>query len=411
MSATQPIQRQATALQGIKIVDLSRVLAGPFCTQILGDHGAHVIKVEPPVGDETRGWGPPFKDGQSSYFLGINRNKQGIALDLSKPDGREIVFKLLEDADVLVENFKTGTLERWGMGYDDVLKERFPRLIHCRVTGFGADGPFGGLVCYDALAQAMGGIMAVNGERDGDPLRVGVPIADLVTGLYSVQAILLALVERGRSGQGQSVEVALLDAAVSLIHPMAMNWFLDGKQPRRLGNAHSNVTPYDSFRLGDKRIFIGATKNTQFVKLCEILGIPEAATDPRFADNAARVENRDVLRATLERALDGKDGLTLTRDLMAAGVPAAMILEVPEVLQHPQVLHRNMVMKTGTYTSTGIPIKMGRTPGSIRKVPPRLGEDNAGVLKAAGFSEAQIEAWRAKGIVVDEKGAAAKAGA
>ncbi|MFO1189244.1 MAG: CoA transferase [Alphaproteobacteria bacterium] len=403
MTTSGPNQRQATALQGIKIVDLSRVLAGPFCTQILGDHGAQVIKVEPPIGDETRGWGPPFKDGQSSYFLGINRNKQGIALDLSKPEGREIVFRLLEDADVLVENFKFGTLERWGMGYDEVLKTRFPRLIHCRVTGFGGDGPFGGLVCYDALAQAMGGIMAVNGERDGDPLRVGIPVADLVTGLYSVQAVLLALVERSRSGVGQSVEIALLDAAVSLVHPMAMNWFLDGKQPRRLGNAHSNVTPYDSFRLGDKRIFIGATKNSQFQKMCEVLGKPEMASDPRFADNATRVENRDALRAALEAALDGKDGMTLTRDLMAEGVPAAMILEVPEVLQHPQVLHRRMVVEKGDYKCTGIPIKMGRTPGSIRKVPPRLGEDNASVLKAAGFSDAQIDAWRAKGIVVDEK--------
>jgi crotonobetainyl-CoA:carnitine CoA-transferase CaiB-like acyl-CoA transferase len=403
MTRFESTNRQPTALQGIKIVDLSRVLAGPFCTQILGDHGAEVIKVEPPVGDETRGWGPPFKDGQSSYFLGINRNKQGIALDLSKPEGREIVFKLLEDADVLVENFKTGTLERWGMGYDEVLKKRFPKLVHCRVTGFGADGPFGGLVCYDALAQAMGGIMAVNGERDGEPLRVGIPVADLVTGLYSVQAILLALVERSRSGVGQTVEVALLDAAVSLVHPMAMNWFLDGKQPRRLGNAHSNVTPYDSFRLGEKRIFIGATKNTQFVKMCEILGKPEMATDPRFVDNAARVENRDALRAALEAALAGRDGLTLTRDLMAAGVPAAMVLEVPEVLQHPQVLHRNMIVEKGDFKCTGIPIKLGRTPGSIRKVPPRLGEDNVSVLSAAGFSDAQIAAWRAKGIVVDEK--------
>ncbi|MGE5200728.1 MAG: CaiB/BaiF CoA transferase family protein, partial [Acidobacteriota bacterium] len=207
------------ALAGIRVIDLTRVLGGPYCTQMLGDHGAEVIKVEPPQGDETRGWGPPFQGDAASYFIGVNRNKRGVALDLSRPEGRTVLFRLLESADVLIENFKTGTLERWGMGYEAVLKQRFPRLIHCRVSGFGADGPFGGYPGYDAVVQGMAGLMSLNGEPEGAPVRVGVPVVDLATGMNASIAILLALQERQRSGRGQFVEVTLFDSAVALLHP------------------------------------------------------------------------------------------------------------------------------------------------------------------------------------------------
>ena len=243
----------SSALSALKVIDLSRVLGGPYCTQILGDHGADVIKVEPPGGDETRGWGPPFKEETASYFIGVNRNKRGIVLDLTRAEGRQVLLALLEDADVLVENFKTGTMEKWGLGYVETLKERFPRLVHCRISGFGADGPLGGRPGYDAVVQAMTGLMSINGEAEQTPLRLGAPIVDLGTGLYAVVGILMALAERERSGRGQFVEVALYDAALALLHPHAANFFLSGKAPQRTGNAHPNIAPYDSFQPGPRR--------------------------------------------------------------------------------------------------------------------------------------------------------------
>lgn len=235
----------AGALAGCKVIDLSRVLGGPYCTQILADHGADVLKIEPPGGDETRGWGPPFLGDTASYFVGVNRNKRGMTLDLSQAAGQELLRHLLADADVLVENFKPGTLEKWGLGYD-TLKERFPKLIHCRVSGFGADGPLGGLPGYDACAQAMCGLMSVNGEADGDATRVGLPVVDMVTGLNAAVAILLALNERARSGLGQFLDITLYDCALSLLHPHAPNYFYSGKTPGRSGNAHPNIAPYET---------------------------------------------------------------------------------------------------------------------------------------------------------------------
>jgi len=221
------------ALAGLKVIDLSRVLGGPYCGQMLADHGAQVIKVEPPTGDETRAWGPPFADdGTAAYYNGLNRNKRDIVIDLSRPEGREIVLKLLADADVLIENFKIGTLERWGIGYEQTLRERFPRLIHCRVSGFGADGPLGGAPGYDAVAQALGGLMSVNGTPDTGPLRVGVPVVDITTGLSAVIGVLLAVIERQRSGRGQFVEATLYDTAVSLLHPQSANWLQSGQTPQ-----------------------------------------------------------------------------------------------------------------------------------------------------------------------------------
>lgn len=389
------------ALAGLKVIDLSRVLGGPSCTQMLGDHGADVIKVEPPQGDETRGWGPPFQDDAASYFIGVNRNKRGVALDLSRPEGREVLFRLLDGADVLVENFKTGTLERWGMGYEEVLKARFPRLVHCRISGFGADGPLGGYPGYDAAVQGMTGLMSLNGEAEGDPLRVGVPVVDLATGMNAMIAILLALQERARSGQGQFVEVALYDAGVALLHPYAANWFLSRKAPRRTGNAHPNIAPYDQFRTKTKRIFLAVGNNRQFARFCAEIGKPELAEDPRFRDNKDRNANRAALREAIEGALAAIDGEALTTRLLDLGVPCGTVLDLPDVLTHPHTRHREMIWEDGDYMGVGSPVKLSRTPPRLRRKPPRFAAANREVLSEAGYSAAETETLVERGILVD----------
>jgi crotonobetainyl-CoA:carnitine CoA-transferase CaiB-like acyl-CoA transferase len=390
-----------SALDGIKIIDLSRVLGGPFCTQMLADHGADVIKVEPPQGDETRGWGPPFQDGTASYFIGVNRNKRGIALDLAKPAGRDVLFRLLADADVLIENFKTGTLEKWGMGYEAVLKERFPRLIHCRISGFGADGPLGGYAGYDAAVQASSGIMSLNGEATGEPLRVGVPVVDLATGFNAAIGILLALQERAKSGKGQFVEAALYDSGLMLIHPYATNWFMSGKAPRRTGNAHPNLYPYDQYRTRTKPIFLGIGNNRQYSRFCAEIGRPDLAQDPRYKDNADRVVNRAPLHAAIEEALGKLDGDEVCMKLLERGVPCGVVQAVPDVLSHPHTKHRGMIVEKGEYRGVANAIQMSRTPSSVRRGPPRFGDANREVLGEAGYSAAEIEALVAQGIVFD----------
>ena len=368
------------ALAGLRVVDLSRVLGGPYCTQILGDHGADVIKVEPPQGDETRTWGPPFAGDTASYFLGLNRNKRGIVLDLTQPAAREALLGLLEDADVLVENFKIGTLERWGLGYHECLEKRFPRLIHCRVSGFGADGPLGGLPGYDAVIQAMTGLMSVNGETGGDPLRMGVPVVDIASGLNATIGILLALQERNRSGKGQLVEAALFDCGISLLHPHLANFFLAGKNPGRSGNAHPNIAPYDTFQTATVPIFLGVGNDGQFRKLCVLLDAPELAADARFATNEQRNVHRSELRQVLERILDSRDGAALATQLMEGGVPCGPVLSVSEVVDHPHTRHRNMVVEMEGYRGAGSPIKLSRSAASYRRPPPGFGEHNEEIL-------------------------------
>jgi crotonobetainyl-CoA:carnitine CoA-transferase CaiB-like acyl-CoA transferase len=389
------------ALAGLKVIDLSRVLGGPYCTQMLGDHGADVIKVEPPQGDETRGWGPPFQGDAASYFIGVNRNKRGIALDLAKPDGRAVLFRLLETADVLVENFKTGTLERWGMGYDEVLSKKFPGLVHCRVSGFGADGPLGGYPGYDAAVQGMAGLMSLNGEPDGEPLRVGLPVVDLATGLNAALAIMMALHERTRSGKGQFVEATLYDCAVALLHPYAANWFLSQQQPQRTGNAHPNVSPYDQFRTRTKRIFLAVGNNRQFARFCAEIGRGELTEDKRFLDNQDRVTNRAALRREIEGAMAAMDGEELTTRLLDRGVPCGVVQELPDVLTHPHTLHRHMVYESGAYRGVGAPLKLSRTPAGLRRTPPSFGQSNRDVLREAGFAEAEIQRLMDSGIVAE----------
>ncbi len=386
-------------LTGIRVVDLSRVLGGPYCTQVLADYGADIIKIEPPQGDETRVWGPPFKDGLSAYFSGANRNKRSIGIDVGKPEGRTVVLKLLESADVLVHNFKSGTLEKWGLGYDQVLQALFPKLVLCHVTGFGADGPLGGHPGYDAVVQAMTGLMSINGDPGNGPVRMGTPVVDIGTGLIACNAILAALIERGRSGLGQKIEVPLYDCAISMLHPQAANALMSGKIPVATGNGHPNIVPYDMFETRTGKIYLAVGNNGQFAKLCAVLKRPDIAVDARFVDNAARIAHRRELGELLTQCLAELEAETLEHMLLNAGVPTGVVRNVSEALAHPHTIHRNMVVKMGNYSGTGIPALFGRTPGSIRSAPPSFGQDSRCILLESGYSEAQIAQMEEQAIV------------
>ncbi|MBF5006207.1 CaiB/BaiF CoA transferase family protein [Diaphorobacter caeni] len=358
----------AGALQGLRVLDLSRILGGPLCGQILGDHGADVLKVEPPQGDDTRTWGPPFRDGVASYYYGLNRNKRIQFLDLAKPEGQHRVRELMAEADVVVENFKIGTMEKWGIGWEQ-MQHAFPALIWCRVSGFGEDGPLGALPGYDAAIQAMSGIMSVNGEASGDPMRVGLPVVDMVTGMNAVIGVLLALHERARSGKGQLINASLYDSGMSLLHPHAANWFMNGKIPQRTGNAHPNIYPYDVVATGTSPIFLAVGNDRQFKLMCEHLGQPALGTDERFATAGQRSVNRVALKALLEEALATRDCVQLAEELMSIGVPAAPVLDVEQALEAPHTKHSEMVVQMGEYRGLGAPVKLSRTPATYRFAP------------------------------------------
>jgi crotonobetainyl-CoA:carnitine CoA-transferase CaiB-like acyl-CoA transferase len=381
----------AGALAGIKVIDLTRVLGGPFATQMLGDHGADVIKIEPPEGDETRTWGAKSPRGVSVYFEGVNRSKRLAAIDFSKPEGRDLLLRLLGSADVLIHNFKSGTLERWGLGYDQVLAKKYPKLIYCHITGFGEDGPLGGLPGYDAIVQAMSGLMSVNGTDASGRTRVGMPIVDIGTGYNATIAILMALVERSRSGKGQKLDIALYDSALPFLHPYAAGTMYSGKSPGLIGNSHPSVSPYDKYRTGTGEIFIGCGNNRQFAKLCEILGSPKLPQDPRYLTNNDRLANREALKRDLEDLLRRHDAKSLSDTLLRAGVPGGAVLDVTDVVDAPHTHHRRMRVEHADYRGLGIPVKLSRTPGSVRHAPPPFGTDTRAVCRDAGLSDAEIE--------------------
>jgi formyl-CoA transferase len=397
------LARSPGALSGVKVIDLTRVLGGPYCTMILSDHGAEVIKIEPPQGDEVRDWGPPFHDGDASYFIGINRNKRSLALDIAKPEGKAVLLRLLQGADVLIENFKPGAMEKWGLGYEADLEPRFPGLIHCRISGFGGDGPLGGLPGYDAILQAMTGLMSVNGDASTGPMRLGTAMVDMGTGLYSAIGILMALQERARSGRGQYLDMTLYDCGMALLHPQAANYFLNGKRPTGTGNPHPNLVPYDKFPTRTCEIFIASGNNGQFRKLCEIIGRPEMADDPRFASNAERNSNRDALSEQLAAAFAGQDGNALALQLIRGGVPAGPVLPVDQSTAAPHTAHREMVTELDWYRGLGTPIKLSRTPGGTRATPPGFGEHGAEILAQHGYSPEQIAELAASGVVLHER--------
>jgi crotonobetainyl-CoA:carnitine CoA-transferase CaiB-like acyl-CoA transferase len=388
------------ALDGLVVVDLSRVLAGPLCTQVLSDHGADVIKVEPPGGDETRALGPPFTaNGDAAYFAALNRGKRSISLDLARPEGREVLLRLLEGADVVVENFLPGTMQRWGLGYAEHLEAMFPRLVYCAITGFGDDGPLGGMPGYDAVLQAMCGLMSVNGDPQGGAMRVGIPVVDHLAGYVALNAILMALLARERSGRGQRVEATLFDTALSLLLPQAANWLASGDVPGLLGSAHPNIAPYDKFRARDGDVFLGVVNDAQFARLCAHLDRPALALDARFATNSRRVRNREALRAAIAALVRDVPAAALCTGLMQAGVPAGVVNSVPDAFAQPHARHRHALIERAGYTGVRSPARLHGTPGIAGGDPPTFARDALDVLEGAGFDAAAIARLRASGSV------------
>jgi crotonobetainyl-CoA:carnitine CoA-transferase CaiB-like acyl-CoA transferase len=299
-----------------------------------------------------------------------------------------------------VENFKAGTMQRWGLGYDEVLAARFPRLVYCRITGFGTDGPMGGLPGYDAVVQAYAGLMGLNGERGRGPVKIPMPLVDLTTGMLAHGGILTALYERGHSGRGQLVDLSLLDAALSLLHPQGTNFLFDGEEPQRLGTSHPNVAPYETFETPQGQLFIGGGNDRQFRALCTYLGAAELAEDPRFAHNADRLAHRAELSALLQELMSKRDLTDMAADMLDHGVPASMVRSLAEVFDDPQVKHRELIVEQDSYRGIGLPVKLGRTPGSVRTTPALVGRDTVAVLAAAGYGDAEITTLLAEGVVI-----------
>ena len=396
----------AGPLDGLLVVDLSRILAGPYCTMTLGDLGARVIKVEQPgTGDDTRSWGPPFWNGISAYYLAINRNKESITLDLDREEGRAVLAALVDRADVLVENFRPGRLERWGFGYE-ACAARNPRLVYASVSGYGLEGPDRDRAGYDLIAQAEGGVMSVTGEADHPPLRAGVSHADIAAGLWLVGGILAALYTRERSGRGQRVDTALLDGQVGLLAYHATNTWATGAPPERLGNRHPNLVPYGAWRCRDAWITLGAGNDLLFSALCKALGgaLAGLPADPRFATAPARVAHRTEVDQALDATLGALDAGDALARLRTAGVPSGRVRTVPEALADPQVMARDMVVPLPhpaipDFKVTGLPVKLSATPGRPRSAPPALGADTGRVLAELGHDEASIARLRAAGAI------------
>ena len=391
-------------LDGIRVVDLSRVVSGPYCTMTLADMGADVIKIEEPGrGDESRAFGPPFHGGESPYFLSINRNKRSCTVDLKHETGKAILRRLLEEADVLVENFRPGALARLGFGYEAVSAVH-PRLVYCSISGFGDRGADARRPGYDLIVQGEAGLMDVTGEADGPPTRVGTSIADLASGLMAAQGILLALYARQSTGRGQHVRVAMLDAVASLLTYNTGIYFASGQSPARRGNDHPSVAPYQTLRAADGWINLGVANDSLWKRYCDAVERPDLRDDPRFATAPARVEHRHVLIPIVE-ALTAARTVREWMDLLgAAGVPCGRIRNVAEVCTNPQLVERGMVVErphptAGAVRMIGQPIELSDTPARIETAPPLLGEQTDAVLREAGYSETEILAFRADGVV------------
>lgn len=394
-------------LQGIRILDMTRALAGPYCTMMLGDLGADVVKVERPGrGDDSRGWGPPFVGepygpypGESAYFIATNRNKRSVTVNLKHAAGQEVVRRLAGASDVLVENFRTGTLDKLGLGYDD-LRALNPGLVYCSITGYGRTGSFAGRPGYDFIIQAEGGLMGIIGPEEGPPYRVGVPIVDITSGMFASTAILAALRARDVTGAGQLVDVSLLDAQVALLANVASNYLVGGAEPRRLGNAHPNIAPYEAFRARDRWFALAAANERQWATLCDVIRRPDLTDDARFATNGIRVSNRPALVKVLNEIFATRDADEWLAKLREAGLPCGPINTVPDVFEHPQAQARNLALEAqhataGTVQLTGFPYKLAHTPAEVHRPPPTLGQHTEEVLiELLGYSAEEMTALR-----------------
>jgi crotonobetainyl-CoA:carnitine CoA-transferase CaiB-like acyl-CoA transferase len=392
------------ALDGIRILDVSRVLAGPFCSMILGDLGAEVIKIEQySSGDETRGWGPPFVNGESAYYLCANRNKQSMTLNLKSEEGKEIFVKLASTSDVVIQNFKSGTLEKMGIGYSQ-LKVKNPRLILASITGFGLTGPYKDLPGYDYIIQAMSGLMSITGEPDGEPVKVGVAIADVLTGLYTCIGILGAMQHRNQTGEGQEIDISLMDCQISSLINVASNYLCSGVIPKRIGNRHPNISPYQVFNTKDGKLIIAVGNDEQFKRFSAALGRPELADMEEFIHNEQRLENNDKLVAICEELLSKRSKKEWKERLDAAGVPSGPINTIAEMFKDPQVKARDMIVEVehpliDNLQLTGSPLKLSATLVTIRRHPPLFGEHTISLLKSMGYNSDEILSLKQNNII------------
>lgn len=393
----------ALPLEEVRVLDFTRVMAGPFATMLLGDLGADVIKVEPPGGDDTRGWGPPWIGGDSGYFMSVNRNKRSIIIDLKKPESWKIVKKLVKKSDIVVENFRPGVAEELGISYSR-LSQINPRIIYCSISGFGQSGPYRDKPGYDLIALAMSGLMSITGEPKRPPVKFGVPIADLTTALFAVTSILSALYWREKTGRGQYIDMALLDVQILLLTHQAFNYFATGTEPERMGSAHPNIVPYQAFQTADGYIVVTVGSEKLWEKFCKAIGRPDLMENPKFRTNADRVINREELIEELSRILRSKPTDFWLEVLEKAGVPAAPILTVGQALNDEHVKYRGMVVEVqhpeaGFIKMLGTPFKLSETPGNLRTPPPTRGQHTYEILRELGFTDEEIRTLKNKHVV------------
>jgi crotonobetainyl-CoA:carnitine CoA-transferase CaiB-like acyl-CoA transferase len=392
-------------LAGLRVVDLTRILAGPLCTMMLGDMGADVIKVEPPeTGDDTRAWGPPFLADDAVYFLGVNRNKRSLTLNMAVPSGQKILASLIAKADVLIDNFKLGTLERWGFA-DAWFERHAPHLVRCSITGYGSSGPKAALPGYDFILQAESGLMSICGEPDGKPTKYGVAIVDVCTGMLASNSILAALHARERTGKGQKIEVSLYETSLAMLVNVAASYLAAGRNAGRFGNGHPSIVPYTTYQTADAMIALGVGNERQFARIAEVLGHPEWAKDARFASNAARVENRSLIDRLINEALSHDRADAWLAKLKAAGIPCGKINSVAEALEDSQTAARKMIETiehpgVGTLKMLGIPFKFSDTACSVRRPPPTLGQHSEEILSSElGLDDKAIAELRRQKVI------------